>query len=49
MILPQEVIAKKCGGQTLSEVDIGLFVDGLISKNFNDAQVRWRWLFSCKV
>ena len=39
MILPQEVIAKKCGGQTLSEVDIGLFVDGLISKNFNDAQV----------
>ena len=39
MILPQEIIAKKCDGQTLSEVDIGLFVDGLMSRNFNDAQV----------
>jgi thymidine phosphorylase len=39
MILPQEIIAKKCGGQILSEVDIGIFVDGLTSKRFNDAQV----------
>jgi thymidine phosphorylase len=39
MILPQEIIAKKSDGLTLSEIDIGLFVDGLISKNFNDAQV----------
>ena len=39
MILPQEIIAKKCDGQTLSEVDIELFVDGLTSKAFNDAQV----------
>lgn len=39
MMLPQEIIAKKCAGKTLSEVDICLFVDGLMSKNFNDAQV----------
>ncbi|PCI55091.1 MAG: thymidine phosphorylase [Gammaproteobacteria bacterium] len=39
MVLPQEIIAKKCAGQTLSEIDIGLFVDGLMSSNFNDAQV----------
>jgi len=39
MILPQEIIAKKCSGQVLSKIDIGLFVDGLTSKNFNDAQV----------
>ncbi|MDX2369281.1 MAG: thymidine phosphorylase [Colwellia sp.] len=39
MMLPQEVIAKKCAGKTLSEIDIGLFVDGLMSKHFNDAQV----------
>lgn len=39
MMLPQEIIAKKCAGKTLNEMDIGLFVDGLMSKNFNDAQV----------
>jgi thymidine phosphorylase len=39
MILPQEIIAKKCNGQVLSEVDIGIFVDGLTSNSFNDAQV----------
>lgn len=39
MILPQEIIAKKCNGQALSEIDLCLFVDGLISKKFNDAQV----------
>lgn len=39
MMLPQEIIAKKCAGKTLSEIDIGIFVDGLMSKNFNDAQV----------
>lgn len=39
MMLPQEIIAKKCAGKTLSEIEIGLFVDGLMSKNFNDAQV----------
>lgn len=38
-MLPQEIIAKKCNGQTLSEADLWLFVDGLMSKNFNDAQV----------
>jgi thymidine phosphorylase len=38
-MLPQEIIAKKCNGQTLSETDLCLFVDGLMSKNFNDAQV----------
>ncbi|WP_114325084.1 thymidine phosphorylase [Candidatus Colwellia aromaticivorans] len=39
MMLPQEIIAKKCNGQILSESEIGLFVDGLTSTNFNDAQV----------
>jgi len=39
MILPQEIIAKKRDGQTLNEIDIAFFVDGLVSKNFNDAQV----------
>lgn len=39
MMLPQEIIEKKCNGQALSETDLCLFVDGLMSKNFNDAQV----------
>lgn len=39
MILPQEIIAKKCNGQTLSDSELGLFVDGLMSQKFNDAQV----------
>jgi len=39
MMLPQKIIAKKCDGKTLSEIEIGLFVDGLMSKDFNDAQV----------
>lgn len=39
MILPQKIIAKKCNGQVLTEVDIGIFVDGLLSGSFNDAQV----------
>jgi thymidine phosphorylase len=39
MILPQEIIAKKRDGKKLSEDDISIFVDGLISKSFNDAQV----------
>ncbi len=39
MILPQKIIAKKCNGQVLTEVDIAIFVDGLLSGNFNDAQV----------
>ena len=39
MMLPQEIIAKKCDGQTLSEIELCFFVDGLMSTNFNDAQV----------
>jgi len=39
MILPQEIIAKKRDGKILSEADINVFVDGLTSTKFNDAQV----------
>ena len=39
MLLPQEIIAKKRDGQTLQKDDIDFFVDGLVSNNFNDAQV----------
>ncbi len=39
MILPQKIIAKKCNGKILTEADIGIFVDGLVSGSFNDAQV----------
>lgn len=39
MMLPQEIIAKKCDGKTLNQRDIGVFVDGLMSQDFNDAQV----------
>lgn len=39
MILPQEVIAKKRDNKILTVDEIGFFVDGLVSNNFNDAQV----------
>ena len=39
MYLPQEIIRKKRDGQKLSQQEIEFFVDGLVSGNFNDAQV----------
>jgi len=39
MLLPQEIIAIKRDGKILKNEDINFFVDGLVSKNFNDAQV----------
>lgn len=39
MILPQEIITKKRDGLILNKEDIQAFVDGLVNKNFNDAQV----------
>ncbi|WP_206486395.1 thymidine phosphorylase [Thalassotalea sp. G2M2-11] len=39
MYLPQEIIRKKRDGHSLSQTEIAQFVDGLVSGNFNDAQV----------
>ena len=39
MLLPQEIITKKRNGEILNDTDIQCFVDGLVSKQFNDAQV----------
>lgn len=39
MLLPQEIIAKKRDGEVLKQDEIKFFVDGLVSNNFNDAQV----------
>lgn len=39
MILPQDIIRKKRQGAALSAEEIGLFVDGLKTGTFNDAQV----------
>jgi thymidine phosphorylase len=39
MLLPQEIIRTKRNGGSLSQEQIQNFVDGLVTKNFNDAQV----------
>jgi len=39
MLLPQEIIRTKRGGLSLSKSEISGFVDGLVSGDFNDAQV----------
>ncbi|GAA6172747.1 thymidine phosphorylase [Colwellia sp. KU-HH00111] len=39
MLLPQNIIAKKRDKEVLQSEDINFFVDGLVSNNFNDAQV----------
>ena len=39
MLLPQEIIRTKRNGGSLSQEQIKYFVDGLVTKNFNDAQV----------
>lgn len=39
MLLPQEIIRTKRNGGSLSQEQIKHFVDGLVTKNFNDAQV----------
>lgn len=39
MLLPQEIIRTKRDGGSLSQEQIQYFVDGLVTKNFNDAQV----------
>lgn len=39
MILPQQIISHKRDGNRLSEAEINCFVNGLVSKQFNDAQV----------
>lgn len=39
MYLPQEIIRAKRDGKALSEQEIKCFVDGLVTGNFNDAQV----------
>ncbi|MBL4940704.1 MAG: thymidine phosphorylase [Colwellia sp.] len=39
MLLPQEIIAKKRDNKVLQHDEINAFVDGLVSNNFNDAQV----------
>ena len=39
MVLPQEIIAKKRDNIILHNDEIDFFVDGLVTKNFNDAQV----------
>ncbi|MCW8833127.1 MAG: thymidine phosphorylase [Colwellia sp.] len=39
MLLPQEIIAKKRDNKILKNDEINFFVDGLVSNNFNDAQV----------
>ena len=38
-LLPQEIIAKKRDNKRLQPDEIKFFVDGLVSNNFNDAQV----------
>lgn len=38
MLLPQEIIRTKRNGGSLSKEQIQSFVDGLVTKNFNDAQ-----------
>jgi len=38
-LLPQEVIAKKRDGKILQNDEIQFFVEGLVSNDFNDAQV----------
>jgi len=39
MLLPQNIIATKRDGKILQDNEINFFVDGLVSNNFNDAQV----------
>jgi len=39
MLLPQNIIATKRDGKTLKNEEISFFVDGLVSNQFNDAQV----------
>ena len=39
MYLPQEIIRRKRDGLNLSQQNINDFVDGLVTGNFNDAQV----------
>ena len=39
MFLPQNIIAKKRDNEILQKDEISFFVDGLVSNNFNDAQV----------
>lgn len=39
MLLPQEIIAKKRDNKILTTDEIGSFVNGLVSNDFNDAQV----------
>ena len=39
MLLPQEIIAKKRDSKILTNDEMNFFVDGLVSNNFNDAQV----------
>lgn len=39
MLLPQEIIAKKRDNKVLQNNEIDFFVEGLVSNNFNDAQV----------
>jgi len=39
VLLPQEIIAKKRDSKILQNEEINFFVDGLVSNNFNDAQV----------
>lgn len=39
MLLPQEIIAKKRDNKVLQKDEIDFFVEGLVSNNFNDAQV----------
>jgi thymidine phosphorylase len=39
MLLPQEIIAKKRDSKILQPDEIQMFVDGLVSNDFNDAQV----------
>ena len=39
MLLPQEIIAKKRDNKQLDKGEIKFFVEGLVTNNFNDAQV----------
>lgn len=39
MLLPQEIVAKKRDNKILQNDEIQFFVDGLVSNDFNDAQV----------
>ena len=40
MLLPQEIIRTKRNGGSLSKEQIQSFVDGLVTKNFNDEDRR---------